>query len=102
MKKYCDELSGTVITYIITLDKSSCRDDIQAYGISAEMAENGRVTCRSYIKDVFCLREEAESFATLLAENGVEPCHLSEIIYDWLSRSREQPEQFSLVHGGCQ
>ena len=85
MRKYCDDMRGMVITYIITLDKSSCCDDIPSYGISAEMTENGSVTCSSSVSDVFCLRKEAESFIALLAENGVEPCHLSDIIYDWLS-----------------
>ena len=82
MKFFFDGQRGTIITYRLI------RRNIpqgESYGVEAEMRENDRVTCRSSVDDVFCFREEAEGFISLLAENGVEPCHLAEIIYDRLS-----------------
>lgn len=85
MKMYCDSTRNTIITYSLIRARSQYRESTWTYGIDAEMTENGSVTCRSSIDDVFCIREDAEDFIELLAENGVEPCHLSEVIYDRLS-----------------
>ena len=85
MKKYSDNPRGAVITYSLIQEKSSYREIEWTYGIEAEMTENGTVTCKGCVNDVFLFRDEAENFMDLLAENGVEPCHLAEIIYDLLS-----------------
>ena len=79
MKRFYDCKRGTVIIYRLI------HRSIEGYGVEAEMIEKDSVTCRSSVEDVFCLREEAEGFISLLAENGVEPCHLAEVIYDRLS-----------------
>ncbi len=58
----------------------------EVYGIKAEMYEDGRLECESRVSDIFCSREEAEEFAALLRECGLDPCNLQEVAEDWLQR----------------
>lgn len=56
----------------------------EVYGIKAEMYSGGRLECESSVGDIFCSRAEAEEFAALLRECGLDPCNLQEAAEDWL------------------
>ncbi len=86
MWKYSDIKRGVSIEYGLTRTRSGLGADMEwTYGIEAEMYVDGKPTGRASVDDAFCTRPEAESFIMLLAENGVEPCHLEEVIVDKLS-----------------
>ena len=53
------------------------------YGIYAEMTLDGKVhSCA--VENVFRCKDDAEVFIARLAENEVEPCHLRDVLCDFL------------------
>ena len=83
MWKYEDIMRDVVIEYSLT---ETYLDDGQfTYGVKADMYINGEPADHSCVYDAFCTRSKATSFIMLLAENGVEPCHLEEVIIDELT-----------------
>ena len=84
MWKYSDIRRGVTIEYRLTQSYNYL--DRLTYGIDVEMYANDGLADRASVYDAFCTRSEAESFIVLLAENGVEPCHLKEVVIDRLSK----------------
>ncbi len=87
MWSYEDIESGMSINYSLVETPVDPKCGVSTvYGINAEMYVYSKPACRASIQDAFCTRSEAEAFIVLLAENGVDPCQLSDVLYDYLSR----------------
>ena len=63
--------------YFITIDS----DKPPSYGITA--VENGKTA--GLIPSVFPSRKQAEEVAEMINELALEPCHLEDVIEDWLT-----------------
>ena len=85
MFTYYDNASGTVIRYRLTRSVSTVPSKERwIYGIRAVMAVNGKDVCEKTVENAFCIRKDAEAFMKRLADNGVEPYHLEDVVYDYL------------------
>ena len=85
MDKYLNA-QHTEYRYSVVVSKYEQFEETEVYGILAEMREDGRPVSTEILEDIFCTREEAEEFAAVLRENGVDPCHLADVAEDWLVR----------------
>ena len=56
------------------------------YGIEGEMIVNGKIVCRDCSAGVFRTHSEAEEFIRMIAKEGVEPCHLDDVVSDYLNK----------------
>lgn len=63
--------------YFVTRDS----DEPPSFGIIA--VENGKTA--GCVPSVFPLREQAEEAAYMMNELALEPCHLEDVIEDWLT-----------------
>ena len=84
MWKYNDVRRGVTIEYGLTENENYLGE--LSYGIEARMYTGSTVIDSAVVEDAFCTCFEAKSFIMLLAENGVEPCHLKDVVIDSLSR----------------
>lgn len=86
MNKYVNCHNGTVIRYWLTKKAPKVPGKERwVYGIGAEMTANDTDIRRNTVDNVFCVRKDAEAFINLIAENGIEPCHLEDVIFDYLT-----------------
>ena len=76
----------TEYSYSVIASTPEQLEEIEVYGILAQMWEHGKLISAETLEGIFCTREEAEEFAAVLSENGVDPCHLADVAEDWLVR----------------
>ena len=81
-----DEEDGADYSFEIIATETVCEGRrARVYGIEAEMREGGKLVSSRRLEDIFCTRAEAESFASVLRECKLDPCHLADAAEDWLA-----------------
>ncbi len=85
MCSYIYSSSNSLISYKLIYSNSSRPiKNGRPYGVSSEMLVGGKTRgCK--VANVFRRREDAETFIAMLAENGVEPCHIKDILADFVT-----------------
>ena len=76
-----------MIRYMSEKEMHCCPDTgiYTAWGIKAYQVSDNEQTIIAYIPDVFLCKKEADDFAFLCTQLNLAPCHLDDVVDDYLS-----------------